>query len=169
MICTCHRNLQKQMSAIWRQLKGRFSNEVQYSIPANTQSTKTWRRLKKCLQCKKLTPKILKAGDIFISRPFFLSFFFLLDFTFLNARTVHYLQNKWEKNLKRASVGSSQEIWCSIQPEDREIWWKTWRLPSKSGELAGLNYRSHFFASNILVNWTKILKEVELHGALHNT
>ena len=45
-----------------------------------------------------------------------------------------------KKILKKATcsiVGISWEIWCSNR-KDREIWWKTWRLLGKLGELAGM-------------------------------
>ena len=79
-------------------------------IPANPQSTKPWRQPQKF---SKWEPFLL--ADLF------------LDFTFFfNAITVHYLRNKWVRNVKRATVVSSQEIWCSN--------WETGRFHEKLGD-----------------------------------
>ena len=48
-----------------------------------------------------------------------------------------------EKKLKKPTVGISQENSQVLLPGDWEIWWKTWRLPGKPGELAGMRLFSN--------------------------
>ena len=93
-------------------------------------------------------PKIFKVGAIFVRERFF------SDFTFFNAITVHYLWNKWIRNVKRATVGSSREIWCSNREtgrfheklgdsrENRDSW-----LVCGVYTLVVLYQKSHSFAS----------------------
>ena len=62
-------------------------------------------------------------------------FHFLFYFPFWHLENNEINEKNFEKG--HSIVGISWEIWCSNR-KDREIWWKTWRLQGKLGELAGM-------------------------------
>ena len=112
---------------------GRFLslNPPPLRTPANPQSTKTWRQ----------PQKFSKWEPFLLADPFFLFHFFQYN----NSTLPMKLMNK----VRRVTVISSREIWCS----NWEISWKTWRLPGKPGELAGMPpeipFQCHTFVQKI--------------------
>ena len=62
-------------------------------------------------------------------------FHFLFYFPFWHLENNEINEKNFEKG--HSIVGISWEIWCSNW-KDLEIWWKTWRLQGKLGELAGM-------------------------------